>query len=133
MPFPVTFRMASWSGSLICRRTRTTPTRRTSNSSTICCRRCPKINCTDSSVPCRDHSFNTGAPSLKYRAATIRMFIAKDAHFGELLSKGLLAFVLRLTGALLAFVMQVVLARVMGVYEFGLFALALTIGMLVAA
>lgn len=69
---------------------------------------------------------------MKYRAATIRTFIAKDAHFGELLSKGLLAFVLRLTGALLAFVMQVVLARVMGVYEFGLFALALTISMLVA-
>lgn len=69
---------------------------------------------------------------MKSRAATIRTFIAKDTHFGELLSKGLLAFALRLTGALLAFSMQVVLARVIGVYEFGLFALALTISMLVA-
>lgn len=43
------------------------------------------------------------------------------------------AFVLRLAGALLVFVMQVVLARNMGVYEFGLFALALTVCTLAAS
>lgn len=70
---------------------------------------------------------------MKHLATTLRAHLAKDQHFSELLSKGLIAFLLRLTGALLVFVMQVILARILGAYEFGLFALALTISMVLAS
>lgn len=56
-----------------------------------------------------------------------------DAHLKELVAKGMLGFGLRIFGAAMAFALQVVLARKLGISEFGLYSLCIALTMLLAS
>jgi O-antigen/teichoic acid export membrane protein len=62
------------------------------------------------------------------RAAT-----GMDTHLKELVGKGAIAFGYRVGGVGLVFVLQIILARKLGVYEFGLYSLCITLTMLLSS
>lgn len=56
-----------------------------------------------------------------------------DAHLRELVEKGLIAFGYRVIGAVLVFTLQIILARKMGAYEFGLYSLCVALIMFLSS
>ena len=55
-----------------------------------------------------------------------------DVHFAELIRKGATAFLLRVCGAGLAFLLTIYLARLLGATDYGLFMLSLTVVMILS-
>lgn len=56
-----------------------------------------------------------------------------DIHLKELIGKGSIAFAYRIVGVGLVFLLQIVLARKMGAFEFGLYSLSISLAMLLAS